>query len=189
MYKELTDESLTALLKSGDPTALETLFRRYYKSLCQYCAIYTKDFAAAEEIVADLFIKLWEAREDSNILHLKNYLFVSARNLAFNHKQKKKAPLDFTEDLALHAHLSPDVNTPFKILSGRESYDRILRVIDTLPERQREVLLLNRVDQVDKHRIAELLGISVRTVETTLYQSIKQLRLLLQGSRNFNPGS
>lgn len=189
MYKELSDESLTALLKSDDSVALETLFHRYYKSLCQYCSVYTKDFTAAEEIIADLFIKLWEGRAESNILQIKNYLFISARNLALNYKQKKKAPLDFTEDLHVHAHVSPDVNTPFKILSGKESYAKILSLINTLPKRQREILLMSRIDHVDKHRVAELLGISVRTVETTLYQSIKQLRLLLKGSRNFTSGS
>lgn len=189
MYPELTDEELTDLLRQNDPVALETLFKRYYKSLCHFCALYTKDHEIAEEIIADLFIKLWDSRYDASILKLKNYLFVSAKNLSLNYNQKKKAPVDSIEDLELQQHLFQDEETPFKILSGRESYKRIVAVIDTLPLRQKEVLLMSRIDNLDKHKISEILGISVRTVETTLYQSIKQLRLLLKDSNSFNIGS
>ncbi len=189
MYPELTDEALTDLLKRNDPLALETLFNRYYKSLCQFCAVYTKDYAVAEEIIADLFIRLWDSRNDTSILKIKNYLFVSAKNLSLNHRQKKKDPVDSIEDLELQQHLLQDEETPFKILSGRESYNRIIGMIDTLPVRQKEILLMSRMDNLDKHKISEVLGISVRTVETTLYQSIKQLRQLLKDSPNFNMGS
>lgn len=179
MYSECTDEALIARLKSNDPQALELLFKRYYKPLCQCCTLYTKDYAASEEIVADLFIKLWDNRQDQAILRVRNYLFVAARNLSLNHIQKKKNPVDSIEDLNMQPHFFQDTNTPFKILSARESNNRILLTIDQLPPRQREVLLMSRIDQMDKNTISALLGISVRTVETTLYQSIQQLRLLL----------
>lgn len=189
MYSELTDEALTDLLKSDDPQALETLFNRYYKTLCQLCAVYTKDYTAAEEIIADLFMKVWDNRKETNILNIKNYLFVSARNQSLNYKEKKKAPVDSIESFNLEQYLFSDQETPFRILSGRESYQKIILMIDKLPQRQREVLLMSRFDHLDKHKIAELLGISVRTVETTLYQSIKQLRELLKDSSYFNLGS
>lgn len=189
MYSEFTDEALITRLKNNDPLALETLFNRYYKPLCQYCTLYTNDYVAAEEIVADLFIRLWDSRKDNDILKVRNYLFVSVRNLSLNYKQKKKNPVDSIEDITLKPQFFQDTNTPFKILSGREADDRILLMIDKLPSRQREVLLMSRIDQIDKQTIAQLLGISVRTVETTLYQSIHQLRSLLRGSRDFNSGS
>lgn len=184
MYLELTDEGLTDLLKKNDPLALETLFNRYYKPLCQFCAVYTKDYEAAEEIIADLFIKIWDGRGDSSILNIKNYLFISARNLSINYNQKKKDPVDSIEDIFLQNDLFEDTHTPFRILSGAESVSRILRLIDTLPERQREILLMSRIDQIDKKKISEVLGISIRTVETTLYQSIKELRRMLKDSTN-----
>jgi len=180
MDYELTDEALIARLKCNDPQALELLFDRYYKPLCQCSTLYIRNYAAAEEIVADLFIKLWDNRHDQAILKVRNYLFVAARNLSLNHIQKKKNPVDSIEDLHMDQHLFQDMNTPFKILSARESNNSILHTIDKLPARQREVLLMSRIDQIDKNTISSLLGISVRTVETTLYQSIQQLRLLLK---------
>lgn len=185
MYPELTDEALTDLLRRNDPLALETLFDRYYKALCQYCVLYTGNYEVSEEIISDLFIRLWDNRNGTAILKIRNYLFVSAKNLSLNHKQKKKDPVSSLEELDPE-HIFQDMETPFHILSGRESYQKILKLIDLLPLRQREVLLMSRIEQMDKNRIAELLGISVRTVETTLYQSIKQLRALLKDSPNFS---
>jgi len=176
MYTDNTDEALIVRLKRNDPVALETLFNRHYKPLCHYCALFTKDFAAAEEIVADLFIKIWDNRHKSDILNVKSYLFLSVRNLSLNFIQKKKNPVDSIEDITIMQHELQDTNTPFSVLSGRESDQRILRMIERLPARQREVLLMSRIDAIDKHTIAQVLGISVRTVETTLYLAIQQLR-------------
>lgn len=175
-------------LKANDDLALETLFNRYYKSLCQLCTVYTKDYAVAEEIIANLFIKLWDNR-DTAILNVKSYLFVAAKNLSLNYVQKKKDPVHSIEDLNPEQLTLKDRDNPFKILSGRESYNTILAMIDTLPTSQRQVLLMSRIDNLDKNEIAKVLGISVRTVETTLYQSIKKLRQLLKGEHNFTSGS
>lgn len=189
MYLQLTDEAIMDRIKKNDQLALQTLFNKYYKPLCQLCAVYTRDYAVAEEIIANLFIKLWDNRNDAAILNIKSYLFVSAKNLSLNYTQKKKEPVDSMEDIDFQQHVFPDQNTPYNILSGRESYNKILKTIDTLPPSQREVLLMSHVDNINKHEISKVLGISVRTVETTLYQSIKKLRVLLKDSRNLTSGN
>lgn len=184
MYPEVTDEALAELLKADDHMALETLFNRYYKTLCQISAVYTKDFEIAEEIVSNLFMKLWDNRYDSDIQQVKSYLMVSVRNLSLNYVQKKKAPVDLVESTTETLDAIADKNTPLNIITSRESYNRILRTIDTLPASQREVVLMSHVDNMNKHEIAQTLNISVRTVETTLYQSVKKLRALLKDSYN-----
>lgn len=188
MYSDYSDEALVNLVGTDDHKALEALFNRHYKSLCQFCVVYTKDYEAAEEIIADLFIKLWDGRSGIHtILNVKAYLFTAARNLSLNHLQKKKAPVTSIEEMP-EQHLFQDLDTPFKILSGRESSAEILRLIDKLPERQREILLMSRIDQMDKQKIAAVLNISTRTVESTLYQSIRELRRMLNDSPNVNMG-
>ena len=139
--------------------------------------------------MADLFIRLWDNRRDAIILKVRNYLFVSARNLSLNQKQKKKSPIVFFEEVDMQQCNFQDANTPFTILSNRESDNNILTVIDRLPARQREILLMSRIDNMDKQTIAEILGIAVRTVETTLYQAMQHLNLLLKDIRNFSSGS
>jgi len=180
MYTDDTDEALTTRLKCDDPVALETLFNRHYKPLCHYCALFTKDFTAAEELVADLFIKIWDNRHRNDILNVKSYLFLSARNISLNFIQKKKNPVDSIEDLTLSDKSLQDKTTPLSVITGREANHRILALIEQLPSRQREVLLMSRIDDIDKHTIAQVLGISVRTVETTLYLALQQLRYQLK---------
>ncbi|SEA50414.1 RNA polymerase sigma factor [Pedobacter hartonius] len=189
MYSELTDEALTGLLKKNDPLALETLFSRYYKPLCQFCSVYTREYVIAEEIIANLFIKLWDSRQHAAILNIKSYLFVSAKNQAFNYNQKKKEPVDSIEDLNINQSALQDKNNPFKILSSRESYNCILNLIDTLPPGQRRILMMSHIDSLDNRQISDILGISVRTVDTTLYKSIRKLRLLLKDFRNSTLGT
>lgn len=188
-YHKLTDEQLAGLLKQNDHLALETIFNRYYKPLCQFCAVYTKAYVIAEELVANLFMKLWDNRHEATVLHVKNYLFVAAKNASLNHIQKKKEPVDAMEDLEISLRDLHDQENPFQLLSGRESYERILTIIDTLPASQRQVLLMSHIDNLDKQEIGRILGISIRTVETTLYHSIKKMRLLLKGFRNPLSGS
>jgi len=186
MYSTLTDEELIALVKVNDELALKALFDRYYRSLCQLSSIYTKDYTVAEEIVANVFMKLWDGRSDATILNVKSYLFVAAKNASLNHIQKKRDPVDSIEDVDFKEQLFADKKTPFHIISGRESYKKILHTIDSLPVSQREVLLMSHVEDLNKHEISKILGITVRTVETTLYQSIKKIRSLLKDSFNFS---
>ncbi|WP_295769878.1 sigma-70 family RNA polymerase sigma factor [uncultured Mucilaginibacter sp.] len=184
MYLQLSDEELVGLLKVDDHLALENLFNRYYKSLCQLSAVYTKDFEIAEEVVANMFMKLWDTRNDLNLQNVKGYLSVSIRNASINQLQRKKLVVEPIDEVAHQLSNIADELTPLNIITGRESYNRILKLIDTLPTSQREVLLMSHVDNLSKHEIAAILDISVRTVETTLYQSVKKLRLLLKDSYN-----
>lgn len=178
-FSNYADSQLYRLVREDDQTALEALFQRYYTSLCQFTRIYVKDETVCEEIISDLFIKLWAGRFATEILNLRSYLFTSARNLAFNFSQKKTAPLAFIDDLSSYENVFYNDNNPHSLISDRESYQSVIALIDMLPDRQREILLMSRVDNLDKYKIAEVLSISVRTVETTLYAAINQLRSLI----------
>ena len=178
-YNVFSDEELLALLHQDDTLSLQTIFSRYYTPLTQFSTIFTKDITISEVLISDLFIILWDNRKQLKIRLLKPYLFQSAKNLSLN-QLKKHNPL--LEPLENHETLLSEYLTPFEILTNRESQQRILSLINLLPERQREVLLMSRIEQIDKTNIAPLLGITVRTVETTLYQAIKSLRTLLSTS-------
>ena len=179
VYLAKSDEDLVALLKEQNGLALEMLFKRYYSPLCKFTSIYLKDYSKAEELIADLFIKLWDKRLSLEVKSVKKYLFVSARNAALNEIQRVKLATSSLSDheeslLLLDGHLNP-----YELLSSRESYKEIIDLIHKLPERQREVLLMSRVDLLEKNNISEILGITIRTVETLLYQAVKNLRVLI----------
>ncbi|MGY0035103.1 RNA polymerase sigma factor [Pedobacter sp. NJ-S-72] len=123
--------------------------------------MFTKDITISEVLISDLFIKLWDNRKQLEIRLLKPYLFQYAKSVL--KPPKKNKPL--LEPLENHETILPEHLTPFEILTNRESQQRILSLINLLPERQREVLLMSRIEQIDKTNIATLLGITVRTVE------------------------
>lgn len=181
-YLNKSDEDLMSLLNSEDSLALETLFNRYYPALCKFTSIYLKDYSKAEELIADLFMKLWDKKAVLQIKSLKQYLFVSARNLALNEIQRVKLDTTSLSDYG-ESFVLPDTHlNPHDLLASREFYKEIFSLISQLPERQREVLLMSRVDLLEKNNISDILGISVRTVETLLYQAVKNFRLLVSNT-------
>ncbi|WP_316799383.1 RNA polymerase sigma factor [Pedobacter frigidisoli] len=174
-----SDEDLMSLLKCNDARALESLFERYYSQLCKFTSIYLNDYSKAEELIADLFIKLWDKRATIEIISLKKYLFVSARNTALNEIQRVKLDTSRLDDHEESLLISDERLNPYELLSSRESYKEIIDLIHQLPERQREVLLMSRLEMFEKSTISEVLGITIRTVETLLYQAVKNLRTLI----------
>ena len=168
-----------SLLKRNDQAALETLFERYYSQLCKFTSIYLNDYSKAEELIADLFIKVWDKRATLEVKSLKRYLFVSARNTALNEIQRAKPDTARIDDHEESLFISDECLNPYELMSSRESYKEIIDLIHQLPERQREVLLMSRLEMFEKSTISEVLGITIRTVETLLYQAVKNLRTLI----------
>ncbi|WP_293786392.1 RNA polymerase sigma factor [uncultured Pedobacter sp.] len=178
VYLSKSDEDLMSLMINQDSLALETLFNRYYPALCKFITIYIKDHNRAEELVADLFMKLWDKRNELQIRSIKKYLFTAAKNLAFNEVQRVKFHILSINDREDSLDYPDSYLNPHEQLASRESYSEIMELIKRLPDRQREVLLMSRIDMLEKSIIADLLGISIRTVETLLYQAVKNFRSL-----------
>ena len=170
-------------IKKGDVKAFEMVFNKYYGHLCSFAAKFITDNVAAEEIVQDLFVKLWEKREQLSIeTSLKNYLFRSVKNLCMNYIQHNKTKIrhaeivlsevenNFTDDDSY-----PEIDLAFKI---EES-------INSLPEKRREIFSLSRQEGLKYHEIAQKLNISVKTVETQMSLAIKTLRDKLKKYNTF----
>ncbi|MFF5382677.1 RNA polymerase sigma factor [Pedobacter suwonensis] len=178
VYLSKSDEDLMSLMINRDSLAFEALFNRYYPALCKFTSIYIKDYNRAEELIADLFMKLWDKKHDLQIRSIKKYLFTAAKNLAFNEVQRIKFHILSINDREETLDYPDTYLNPHEQLTSRESYSEIMDLIKLLPDRQREVLLMSRIDMMEKSIIADLLGITTRTVETLLYQAVKNFRLL-----------
>ena len=85
------DKELYLKLKEGDERAFQTLFRKYYSAMCHFASQFLNDSELAEEIVQDMFVKIWEKRASLNIeTSVKHYLFRSVRNQCLNQIQHEK---------------------------------------------------------------------------------------------------
>jgi RNA polymerase sigma-70 factor, ECF subfamily len=161
-------------LSNGDAKSLKILFDTFYPSLCNYAFQFLNDYDMAEEVVQNLFVKIWEKRSTLDIeTSVKNYLFRSVRNQCINliqhekvkqlHAQKIKEAL-FTEEASESYYMEAEMAA------------RIESAIETLPEKRREIFRLSREEGLKYREIAEKLEISVKTVETQMGLALKTLR-------------
>lgn len=161
----------------ADPhAAFERLFRAEHAALHRYARFLTGSNPAADDLVQEAFVRLWEMREaldeDRSVRAL---LFRIVRNEAYNHNrnQRRRAAL-LREGADLLPAFSP-VN-PESQLAAAHLGARLRRWIGLLPERQREALLLTRYGGLSHHEAAEAMGISSRTVNNHLVRALEALR-------------
>jgi RNA polymerase sigma-70 factor, ECF subfamily len=161
-----------APIAAGDRTAFEALFRLHYKPLCAFALGYLKDPDKAEDLVQDLFFRLWLDREKVQVtISLKAYLFASVRNRCLNALKSGSRLVVLNEALEEHAE--------DQVRSEDEHAERIARVqaaIEALPEERRKVFKLSRYEGLKYHEIAGRLGISVKTVENQMGSALRTLR-------------
>lgn len=159
-------------IANGDRKAFEALFRLHYRPLCAFALPYLKDVDKAEDLVQDLFFRLWLDREKVNIVtSVKAYLFAAVRNRCLNAMKTGGRVRALNEEL----HDTPQEEER----SEDEHAERIGRVqaaIEALPIERRKVFKLSRYEGLKYHEIAERMGISVKTVENQMGQALKSLR-------------
>ncbi len=167
-----SDTELLNRLKNHDNEAFEILYRKYWKQLFDYLYVKTHDSNAAEEIVQDLFVTLWEKRETLQIILLQNYLFTSAKNRVIDYyKQKIFEQLDDVQAPAV---------APNYPLFLEELETALHEAVTLLPTKTQVIFKLNRLEGKSAKQISEELQLSERTVEYHITQAIRTLKIQLK---------
>jgi RNA polymerase sigma-70 factor (family 1) len=156
------------IARHDDQQAYKDLFTTLYSYLFQFARTLVKEREAAEEIVSDVFIKVWEKRKDlENIDNLKVYLYVTTRNKAFNYLDKQRRfdtdPIDDVQVELTSVYLDPE-----QLMITADMLALIQRAIDRLPPKCRIIFRLVKEDGLKYREVAEILDISVKTVENQL---------------------
>jgi RNA polymerase sigma-70 factor (ECF subfamily) len=165
-------------IRQGDIKEFETLFRSSYASLVKYAGTLIKDQDTAEEIVQDLFFRLWQNKEKLNIeSSLNGYLFRSVHNSCLHHIEHRKV----VDRHAREMMLEPDLSTedPAEMLQYSELQAKIARILERLPERCGQIFCMNRFEGLKYSEIAEKLSVSVKTVEANMGKALKEFRKAL----------
>lgn len=176
---ELYLQGLQQQIGQGSQTAFASLFRLFYQKLHGFSLQYVHVHEIAEEITNDVFVKLWSRRaEISHVQNLSTYLFVSVKNHSLNYLKQYSHIHIAVEDAAGSSGLV-NRNDPGEELEWKEISFQLSQVIDSLPDQCRTVFRLIKEDGFRYKEVAEILGISPRTVETQLFRAIKKLQPLI----------
>lgn len=158
-----------------DLRSFEVLFRQYYQMLCGYALRFVKDADTAEEIVQDLFYKIWEKRAELQInSSVKSYLFSAVHNRCLKYIEHRNVETRYRNYYLLHG--SEIDSEPHDTAGIHELQEIINATLNALPERCGRIFRLNRFEGLKYHEIAEKLSISVKTVEANMGKALKLLR-------------
>ena len=164
-------------VQRGNKDAYKRMFLSYYSPLCEYASQFISD-ADAEELVQDLMLHIWEVRENIVIeISLKSYLFAAVRNRCFNairDRQYKEKVHTY-----LYDHLKDQFEDPDYYMIG-ELATRIQTAIEKLPQNQRKIFEMSRIEGKTNQQIAEEMMITIKTVEYHITQSLKILKTKLK---------
>jgi RNA polymerase sigma-70 factor (ECF subfamily) len=165
-------------IRQGDIGQFETLFRSSYVSLVKYARTLIKDQDTAEEIVQDLFFRLWQDKEKIKIeSSLNGYLFRAVHNRCLHYIEHLKVVERHAQEMAPETNESSE--NPADVLQYKELQAKIVRILERLPERCGKIFMMNRFEGLKYAEIAEKLSVSVKTVEANMGRALKEFRKAL----------
>lgn len=168
-------ELLRRIAIYDDEPAYKELFFLFYKPLLQFAESFVRNHEMAEEIVSDVFIRVWERRRHLEaITNPKVYLYVSVKNTALKYLLKQQKQVAITID-ELHVELESQYNDPLQLLITAEMMLRVEQAINDLPPRCKIVYKLIREDGLRYKEVAEILNISIKTIDNQLAIALKKI--------------
>lgn len=173
--KTQPEQPLLNALISGNEEAFEKIYKTYFSHLRNYSLSITQDSEISCDIVQSIFVSIWENRKKLNPNRsLRNYLLCCAHNNS----------LRYLKTVSLHKKHQANVKREKEqeelenviVYQENTTSNTVYALLDKLPQRSRQVTFMSRIEEKKSADIAKELNISVRTVETILYQSMKKLK-------------
>ncbi len=173
-------------IKKGEEQALEKVYKVTFRSLVHYASEITRQLQMAEEVVQDVFLKIWQSRTDLSIKgSFKAYLFQSVHNQALNvirqQKTRKESVNMVTSEKSwqfISDNYKIDNDLTDKIFSD-ESELIIERAIKELPDQCGRVFHMSRFESLKNEEIASKLGLSENTIKTHIYRALQKIAFAL----------
>lgn len=171
-YSNTSDHELLPLLSAGDMAAFTEIYNRYFRQLLRTAHNILDDQDLAQDVVQNVFISMWNKRGQVQIGQLKPYLHQATRYTVLKQIRERKQDQGFYLRLA---QITTDIITDNPLLF-KEQQQLLQELIDTLPENCKETFRLSREENKTYKQIAEMLGISEKTVEKRISQALKHFR-------------
>jgi RNA polymerase sigma factor (sigma-70 family) len=175
-YDLLADIQLVDLIKSGDEAAFDESYKRHWKKLYSEAYKRLRNAELCEEVIQDVFADLWVKREQKQIEQLFPYLATAVRYQVYMLYKKGKSMPVFEEPLEHMAQESLQADSLFYEKELKESINTWLAL---QPEKRREIFKMRFMQELSTREIAEILGISQKTVQNQILTATGSLRSAL----------
>jgi len=168
-------------VRTGDQTAFELLFSIYFARLNDFARNVVRDDMISQDIVQEVFVKVWENKADIESLNLEAYLFRLVRNRCIDYIKHLKVVNNRMQEIQVSSKYEELYridfigNEPY-VLIEEELKNKIEKTIHSLPERCREVFILSRIEGLKNREIAEKLKINIKNVERHLSRALQSFR-------------
>lgn len=181
-YSGYTDEQLVVLLRDNDEEAFDEIYHRYWQKLLAIGYNHSRSKEAAEEIVQDVLLSLWNRRHDMEINILSAWLATAVKFSVFKSLARENHRKDLLQQ---HPIENTSVSFDEEIIQAKFLKEYVDGLVAGLPEQCRLVFVYSRDHQLSNREIAETMNLSPKTVESHLTRALKTLRHLLGNHRFF----
>jgi RNA polymerase sigma-70 factor (family 1) len=180
------DPILLGQIANGDENAFRQIYTQFYKRLYYFAFAMVRTRESAEEIVEDVFVRIWQQREGASaIRNLRIYLYTATKNSALNYLSQKSRQ-NITEPFDhLDIGLDGSAGTPEQIMINAETHRKIQTAVEALPPRCKMIFKLVREDGLKYREIAEILNISVNTIDVQMAIAIKKITSAIEAEFDF----
>lgn len=171
--KNDVEADLLHLQKVDETRFIELLFKHYYSPLCRTVNRIVRNTDTAEDLVQDVFMKVWHNRQTLEInFSMKSYLYRSAINAALNYLEKNKKQIHMAEA----SFIEPSSNNTEDLMNAEEVQQRVNEATEALPPACKTIFILSRHENMSYKEIADTLQISPKTVENQMGKALKHFR-------------
>jgi len=182
---KLTDDLLIAGIKRDDYACYNQLFMRYYSRLCAFVFNLTQNYSASEDVVQELFIRLWIQRGKLEITeNISGYLYKASKNAALNYLRAEKSRQKSIQNMPVQEWQIDEDQ-----IEQIEFSVALNKCIEQLPDRSRDVFMKSRFDGLRQQEISDQLGISVKTIKNQIWKSLQFLKACLELHEAFEHGA
>lgn len=173
------DLDLLLHIREGDEEAFTSLFYRFKDKLYSFLLGITNSETKAEDLVQDIFMKIWQERKEfPEIDNVNAYIFRMAQNYAIDQLRKKSREILFFTDILNPEEDSSNPN-PADILINKEFKQLIDEAVDQLPPQQKKIFVLHRIQGIPHEKIAAMLNLSVSTTQNHMREALINMRMYL----------
>lgn len=176
----LSDKEMWEKIKNDDRKSFERLFNQYHDSLCLFSHGIIRNEEASEEIVNDVFFKIWSKRSLIQInFGIKQYLYRSVYNASLDYRKQNRtsSQYSFIEiDVLINETIGINEEYIFNLIDSESVQKDVMDAIEQLPPQCKDVFCLSRFELLTYNEISERLNISVNTVKTQISRALDTLR-------------